>query len=40
VNHFMAVLFIGLFLYGVEQVHIWLHYDRVAHQDKELLGEQ
>lgn len=40
VNHFMAVFFIGIFLYGVEQVHIWTYCNRVAHQDKELLGER
>jgi hypothetical protein len=39
-SHFMAVFFIGLFLYGFEQLHIWVYSSRVAHQNKELLGEQ
>ncbi len=39
-NHFMAVFFLGMFLYGVERVRIWTYNNRVAHQDKGLLNER
>lgn len=39
-NHFMAVFFVGICLYGVEQTHLLVHSNRVAHQEKELFGER
>lgn len=39
-HHFLAVFFIGLFLYGVEQVCIEVYRNRLAHREKELLGER
>lgn len=39
-NHFMAVFFIGFFLYAVEQAHIWTYCSRVARRDEGLLGDR
>lgn len=39
-THYMAVFFIGFFLYGVEQIHIWIYSNRFDHQEEELLGER
>lgn len=38
-NHFMAVFFIGILLYGAEQVHILIHCSRAEQRDKKLLSE-
>lgn len=39
-SHFMAVFFIGLFLYGVEHVHTLIYSHQRDHQKKQLLGER
>lgn len=39
-NHFMEVFCLGIFLYGVERVRLWTYNNRVATQDKGLLGER
>jgi len=37
-NTFMAVFFIGLFLYAVEQAHVWIYAQHLEHKEEELLG--
>lgn len=39
-SHFLAVFFICAFLYGIEQVHIWVYGNRIEQQANELLGER
>jgi hypothetical protein len=39
-NNFLAVFFICLFLYGIEQVHIWTYSNRLEHQENELLSQR
>ena len=36
--HHLPVLLIGLFLYGLEQVHVWVYNAKAVEQHKELLG--
>lgn len=40
VSHFMAVFYIGIFLYGAEQLHVWVYGNGAKHRKKELFGEQ
>ena len=39
-NNFMAVFFIGFFLYAIEQAHVWIYAHHLDHQEEELLGER
>lgn len=39
-NNFMAVFFIGFFLYAIEQAHVWMYAHYLEHQEEELLGER
>lgn len=37
-SHFLAVFFIGIILYGIEQVHVWSYGKRAEHQEEGLWG--
>ncbi|WP_303721439.1 hypothetical protein [Malonomonas rubra] len=39
-NHFMVVFYLVIFLYGVEQGHVWFYGSWLEHREKELWGEQ
>ncbi len=39
-NNIMAVFFIGLFLYAIEQAHVWIYAHYLDHQEEELLGQR
>lgn len=38
-THFIPVLLIGLFLYALDQCHIWLYNSKAVQQQNELLGK-
>lgn len=39
-NNFMAVFFIGFFLYAIEQAHVWIYAHYLELQEEELLGQR
>lgn len=39
-SHFLAVFFVCAFLYGIEQVHLWVYANRIERQANELLSER